>query len=132
MSKKIDFNNVRRYLSMSEYDTSYIESNIMKNLKIYFGVGIIMILFFNTFVWTELFENYKDFHKQTLVELRDENSKLKNIVQEFKLEGLNVTVTMYHPVSYQTDSTPNILADGTRIRVNKASEYRYIAVSRNL
>ena len=89
---------------MSEYDTSYL-NKIMKNIKIYFGVGIIMILFFNTFVWTELFENYKDFHKQTLVELRDENSKLKNIVQEFKLEGLNVTVTMYHPVSYQTDYT---------------------------
>ena len=132
MIKKIDFHKVRRYLSMSEYDTSYIESNIMKNLKIYFGVGIIMILFFNTFVWTELFENYKDFHKQTLVELRDENSKLKDIVQEFKLEGMSVTVTMYHPVSHQTDSTPNILADGTRIKIHKASEYRYIAVSRNL
>ena len=33
---------------------------------------------------------------------------------------------------YQTDSTPNILADGTRIRTQKASEYRFIAVSRNL
>jgi len=39
---------------------------------------------------------------------------------------------MYHPVRAQTDSTPNILADGTRIRVHKASEYRFIAVSRNL
>tara|TARA_R110000824_G_scaffold194211_1_gene376814 strand:- start:2224 stop:2553 length:330 start_codon:yes stop_codon:yes gene_type:complete len=39
---------------------------------------------------------------------------------------------MYHPVSRQTDSTPNILADGTRIKIHKASEYRYIAVSRNL
>ena len=45
---------------------------------------------------------------------------------------MEVTVTMYHPVSSQTDSTPNILADGTRIRVHKASEYRFIAVSRNL
>ena len=43
-----------------------------------------------------------------------------------------MTVTMYHPVRSQTDSTPNILADGTRIRVHKASEYRFIAVSRNL
>ena len=45
---------------------------------------------------------------------------------------MEVTVTMYHPVRSQTDSTPNILADGTRIRVHKASEYRFIAVSRNL
>ena len=132
MSNKINFNKVRRYLSMSENDTSYIESNIMKNLKIYMGFGLIAILFFNTFVWTKLFENYKDFHEQTLVELRDENKKLTNIVHEFKLEGMEVTVTMYHPVRHQTDSTPNILADGTRIRVHKASEYRFIAVSRNL
>jgi len=117
---------------MSDYETSYYQRNYMKHLKVYIGIGLGMLLFFNTFVWTKLFENYKDFHKQTLVELKDENKKLKNLVSEFKLEGLNVTVTMYHPVSYQTDSTPNILADGTRIRVNKASEYRYIAVSRNL
>ena len=43
-----------------------------------------------------------------------------------------MTVTMYQPVRYQTDSTPNILADGTRIRVQEASDYKFIAVSRNL
>ena len=31
-----------------------------------------------------------------------------------------------------SDSTPNILADGTQIRVSRASEYKFIAVSRNL
>ena len=39
---------------------------------------------------------------------------------------------MYQPIRGQTDSTPNILADGTRIRVHKASDYKFIAVSRNL
>ncbi len=39
---------------------------------------------------------------------------------------------MYHPVKHQTDRTPNILADGTKITIHKASEYRYVAVSRNL
>ena len=43
-----------------------------------------------------------------------------------------VTVTMYQPVRYQTDSTPNILADGTRIKTEQASNYKFIAVSRNL
>jgi len=43
-----------------------------------------------------------------------------------------VTVTMYQPVARQTDSTPNILADGTRIRTQDASNYKFIAVSRNL
>jgi len=118
---------------MSDYEKPSLFEKIMISEKLkYLCAGLVVVLMFNTFVWTTLFENYKDFHEQTLVELKDENKKLKDLVSEFKLEGLNVTVTMYHPVSYQTDSTPNILADGTRIRVNKASEYRYIAVSRNL
>ena len=44
----------------------------------------------------------------------------------------NVTVTMYHPTRQQTDSTPNITADGTKINIWKASEYRYVALSRDL
>ena len=44
----------------------------------------------------------------------------------------NVTVTMYHPTRQQTDSTPNITADGTKINIWKASNYRYVAVSRDL
>ena len=43
-----------------------------------------------------------------------------------------MTVTMYHPIRHQTDSTPDILADGTQIKIHQASEYKYIAVSRNL
>ena len=109
-----------------------VEQTIMKKNFKYMCMGLMVVLLFNTFIWTKLFENYKDFHEETLVGLQSENNKLKQIVEEFKLEGMEVTVTMYHPVSYQTDSTPNILADGTRIRVNKASEYRFIAVSRNL
>ena len=45
---------------------------------------------------------------------------------------LKVTVTMYHPVPEQTDSTPNITADGTVFRIENASDYRYIAVSQNM
>ena len=44
----------------------------------------------------------------------------------------NVTVTMYHPTRQQTDSTPDITADGTKINIWKASKYRYVAVSRDL
>ena len=39
---------------------------------------------------------------------------------------------MYHPVSGQTDDTPNITADGTIIKIRKASDYNYVAVSRNM
>jgi len=114
---------------MSVYDKLY-DNNIMKNKLIYI-LAMITVLF-NGYVWTKIFDNYKEFHKNSVRELTLENKRLKNLVDEFKLEGMEVTVTMYHPVRSQTDSTPNILADGTRIRVHKASEYRFIAVSRNL
>ena len=44
----------------------------------------------------------------------------------------NVTVTMYNPLIGQTDSTPNQTADGTIIDPKRATEYRYIALSRDL
>ena len=44
----------------------------------------------------------------------------------------DVTVTMYNPAVGQTDSTPNETADGTIINPNRASEYRYVALSRDL
>ena len=126
----MNFNKIARYLYTSVKDDSY--ESIMENIRTYLGIAFIAIVIFNGFVWTKIFDNYKSFHQVTLVDLTDENKRLKELVSEHNLEGMNVTVTMYHPVSQQTDSTPNILADGTRIRIHKASEYRYIAVSRNL
>ena len=114
---------------MSVYEELY-DDIIMKSKLIY--ILAIIIVMFNGYVWTEIFDNYKEFHRDSVRELTLENERLKALVDEFKLEGMEVTVTMYHPVRSQTDSTPNILADGTRIRVHKASEYRFIAVSRNL
>ena len=49
-----------------------------------------------------------------------------------ELQEFDVTVTMYHPTTHQTDSTPDITADGTKINIWKASEYRYVALSRDL
>ena len=43
-----------------------------------------------------------------------------------------VTVTTYNPTRAQTDSTPNITADGTKFHTWKATEYRYVALSRDL
>ena len=43
-----------------------------------------------------------------------------------------VVVTIYHPDPKQTDDTPNILADGTKIDIHKAGRYRYCALSRDL
>ena len=62
----------------------------------------------------------------TLQEINDELKRQMNVTE------FEVTVTMYNPTRGQTDSTPNITADGTRINPRKASSYRYIALSRDL
>lgn len=43
-----------------------------------------------------------------------------------------VDVTMYNPVPEQTNSQPDVVADGTRFDVTQASELRWLAVSRDL
>ena len=53
-------------------------------------------------------------------------------IKEYENNKHKVTVTMYHPVAGQTDDTPNITADGSVIKINNASEYRYVAVSQNM
>jgi len=91
-------------------------------------LGIVLITYANGIVTTK-FLNDKNILIQSLT---DKNNILSEKLNEYETEGMNVTVTMYQPVSYQTDSTPNILADGTKIRTQEASNYKFIAVSRNL
>ena len=91
-------------------------------------LGIVLITYANGIVTTK-FLNDKNILIQSLT---DRNNILSEKLNEYETEGMNVTVTMYQPVSYQTDSTPDILADGTRIKTQIASEYKFIAVSRNL
>ena len=50
----------------------------------------------------------------------------------YELQEFDVTVTTYNPTRSQTDSTPNELADGTKIKPWKATHYRYVALSRDL
>jgi 3D (Asp-Asp-Asp) domain-containing protein len=100
----------------------------MKMYKQMLALYIVLVTVANGWVSTMFLE---DKNKQLLT-LGKENKELKQKLDKYETEGISVTVTMYEPVRYQTDSTPNILADGTRIRVHKASEYRFIAVSRNL
>ena len=69
-----------------------------------------------------------DMHQQIMT-LSDINYELK---KQMNMTEFEVTVTMYNPTRGQTDSTPNITADGTRINPRKASSYRYIALSRDL
>ena len=96
--------------------------------KIFLGLAIVLVTYANGIVSTK-FLNDKNIQLQSLV---DENKRLSEKLNDYETEGMHVTVTMYQPVRRQTDSTPNILADGTRIRTKEASNYKFIAVSRNL
>ena len=58
------------------------------------------------------------------------NQKLHTELEQFYKYGIEVDVTMYQP-NIQCDDTPNI-TNGTRIRIHKASEYKFVALSRNL
>ena len=50
----------------------------------------------------------------------------------YEIQSFDVTVTTYNPTRHQTDSTPNETADGTIIKPWKATQYRYVALSRDL
>ena len=50
----------------------------------------------------------------------------------YEIQSFDVTVTTYNPTRHQTDSTPNQTADGTIIKPWKATDYRYVALSRDL
>ena len=57
--------------------------------------------------------------------------------EECSMEYVNrisykVTVTTYNPTIAQCDNTPHITADGTHFKTWKATEYRYVALSRDL
>jgi|TARA_R100001377_G_C3160703_1_gene99615 3D (Asp-Asp-Asp) domain-containing protein len=95
-------------------------------------IGLTTLVVLNGYVMMEVFDYYDSLYSNRIGSYENTIKKLEEVVDEFKLEGLDVTVTMYHPTTEQTDSTPDVLADGTRIRVHSASDYKFVAVSRNL
>ena len=66
--------------------------------------------------------------------LNTEVDSLKNnsYCDYYEIQSFDVTVTTYNPTRQQTDSTPNITADGTKIKPWLATNYRYVALSRDL
>lgn len=48
------------------------------------------------------------------------------------LTSVEVSVSIYHPEPGQTDSSPFITADGSRINPKDPGKHRWVAVSRNL
>jgi 3D (Asp-Asp-Asp) domain-containing protein len=72
-------------------------------------------------------EPIKDEVKQIKTETKKHKSKKKR-----KIVKLHVTATMYYPVVKQCDKDPLVTAGMFKINPRKASEHKWIAMSRNL
>jgi hypothetical protein len=92
-----------------------------------FIVGFIVLLFSLNII-TKI--------QQEVHDLKLKNSHLLLKIEQLKTEHnkleFSVTGTMYNPTRGQCDRTPTITADGTHINPKKASQYRFIALSRDL
>ena len=75
---------------------------------------------------------FSDMMDTTWNENRLLTERVKYLESLLNIEHYEVTATIYHAVRCQTDRTPHITADGTRIDTRNASKYRYVALSRNL
>ncbi|WP_051359773.1 hypothetical protein [Adhaeribacter aquaticus] len=60
-------------------------------------------------------------HKEVPVSLKSEEK-----------ESFHVSASVYFPEEEQTDSTPYITADGSKINEERPGQHRWVAVSRNL
>ncbi len=93
---------------------------------------IILVVLLNGFFSVNMLEKNKRFYSSEIDKQLSVIDNLRTELQEFYKYGVVVDVTMYRPNVRETDSTPNITADGTHIRISKASDYKYVALSRNL
>ena len=94
--------------------------------------AVIAVTLVNGFFSTKMFEEYKEMYSNDIERLKSENSALRDELSHYNEYGIQVDVTMYQPNEIQCDDTPNITADGTKIRISKASNYKFVALSRNL
>ena len=94
--------------------------------------SILVVILINAFYSVNIFQNNKEFYVDEMNRLLEKNKVIQTELNEFHKYGIEVDVTMYQPTRHQTDSTPNITADGTRIKISKASDYKFVALSRNL
>lgn len=111
------------------------------NLKELFKSSVILVLgmYYHTYVvyMMNLAKKLNDErHKPTVVKVDKPTSM--DVVIEFKtLKKSNevlkhITATMYYPVVNQCDKDPLVTANMSKINPKKASQHKWIAMSRNL
>jgi len=88
----------------------------------------LVILLFSLNIITGLDAEIRDLELQNMMlTTKVEHMEIRREPSEFIVTG-----TMYSPTLAQCDATPNITADGTKINPKHASNYRYVALSRDL
>ena len=100
--------------------------------KYVYYLSIVILTVAYSAITTSLIDYKSNTHKEVIDKLLLENDSLKMKLDTIFEYGIEVDVTMYRPTRQETDSTPNITADGTKIKISEASRYRFVAVSRNL
>ena len=77
--------------------------------------------------------NMHRIYKSEVSDLSEEIDKMKSYVDDlYHGPSYMITLTGYHPVKGQTDSTPDITADGTKFNIAQAGNYRIVALSRDM
>ena len=100
-------------------------------IKTSHAIGVTMLALF---LITGYFDKMLDSMRSEIFALEDKLQEEidKNNHSTWGVMEFDVTITMYNPLPGQTDDTPNQTADGTIIDPKRASEYRYVALSRDL
>ena len=91
-------------------------------------IPMFVVFYYTNNMMDELYDEIGILNKE-VVSLKDGNY---NYCEYYEIQSFDVTVTTYNPTKSQTDSTPNETADGTIIKPWKATDYRYVALSRDL
>lgn len=95
-------------------------------------IAIALVTSVNGYVATKFMKSNKETYHEHYENLKMQNKKLSDKIAKFYHHGVKVDVTMYQPDKIQCDDTPDITADGTKIRIQHASRYKFVALSRNL
>ena len=83
---------------------------------------VLLVVLLNGFFSVNMIEKNKRLYSSEIDRQLTVIETLRTELQEFYKYGVVVDVTMYRPNVRETDSTPNITADGTHIRISKASD----------
>jgi len=75
-------------------------------MKRYFLIFITLFTLLNGLVWDNLFKGYREYYMQMIDSLEDDRVRMQLKIDELtngvRLDGLDVVVTMYHPVRGQS------------------------------